>query len=165
MDSPTSVCPVPFEQRPINEYKSLEESCFFHWATLDLKGYLTGMARIIGLSLFLMGPVAADSFPPAQYPGHFALMASAGASVLLALVLLRLYLGWSYIRDRLASETVFYEETGWYDGQLWHKPPEEHAKDRLVVTYQIQPVLQRLRRTFGVLGILLFGGYILWGFL
>lgn len=32
--------------------------------------------------------------------------------------------GWSYVGDRLLSAVVPYEETGWYDGQLWVKPPE-----------------------------------------
>jgi hypothetical protein len=32
--------------------------------------------------------------------------------------------GWSYVGDRLLSAVVPYEETGWYDGQMWVKPPE-----------------------------------------
>lgn len=32
--------------------------------------------------------------------------------------------GWSYVGDRLLSAVVPYEETGWYDGQLYVKPPE-----------------------------------------
>lgn len=32
--------------------------------------------------------------------------------------------GWSYVGDRLLSAVVAYEETGWYDGQMWVKPPE-----------------------------------------
>jgi len=51
--------------------------------------------------------------------------------VLLALV--RLYLGW-YMCDRLISPTIFYEESGWYDGQTWTKPSE--VLQRLIVTYK-----------------------------
>ena len=32
--------------------------------------------------------------------------------------MLRIYLGWSYVGDRLLSAAVEYEETGWYDGQV-----------------------------------------------
>ena len=32
--------------------------------------------------------------------------------------------GWSYVGDRLLSAVIPYEETGWYDGQMWVKPPE-----------------------------------------
>jgi len=160
-----SVCPVPPEQRPINEYQNLRESWFFRWATLNFRGYLIGIAWFWSLSLLLTGPVAAVSFAPSESPGKFVLAAAAGASFLLGLTLLRLYLGWFYIRDRLLSEAVFYEETGWYDGQLWHKPPEEKAKDSLVVTYQVRPILQRLRRTFAVMTLLLSGGCLAWNFL
>lgn len=165
MNSSVSGCPVPPEQRPINEYQNLKESCFFRWATLDLRSYLVGIAWLWGLSWLLASPVAAASFPPAQYPERFMLIASAGASLILSLMLLRLYLGWSYIYDRLLRQTIFYEETGWYDGQLWVKPPEEQVKDSLIGRYQVQPVLRRLRRTFGFLGLFLCGGCVAWNFL
>jgi len=45
------------------------------------------------------------------------------------LVVLRIYLGWSYVGDRLLSAVVPYEETGWYDGQMWVKPPEVNEHD------------------------------------
>jgi len=163
--SSVPACPVPPEQLPINEYQSLRESWFFRWATLRLRSYLVGIACFWIISLLLASPVVAASFSPAECPWQFALASAAGSGLFLALPLLRLYLGWGYIRSRLSSETVFYEETGWYDGQLWIKPPEEHAKDRLVVTYQVRPILQRLKWTFSFLGVLLFGGYILWNLL
>jgi hypothetical protein len=55
------------------------------------------------------------------------------------------------------DSNVFYEESGWYDGQVWNKPTEVLTRDRLVATYQIHPLLKRMRQTFavlvGVLGI------------
>lgn len=154
-DSSASACPVPSEQQPINEYKHLSESCFFHWGTLDLTSYLAKIAWIWGIGWLIAGPVAAASFSPAKYPVKFFLSGAAGTSLLLGLALLRLYLGWHYVRDRLSSSTISYEESGWYDGQTWTKTPEVLAKDRLIVTYQVQPVLQRLKRTFGFLALLL----------
>ena len=32
--------------------------------------------------------------------------------------------GWSYVGDRLLSAVIPYEESGWYDGQMWVKPTE-----------------------------------------
>ena len=81
------------------------------------------------------------------------------------LALVRLYLGWSYVCDRLTSPTIFYEESGWYDGQTWTKPPEVLTRERLIVTYQVQPILQRLQRTFGLLALLLLAGTIAWNLL
>lgn len=40
-----------------------------------------------------------------------------------------------------------YEESGWYDGAIYAKSDEELAQHRLIVHYQIDPVLQRLRRS------------------
>lgn len=162
MNSSVSACPVPPEQRPINEYQTLKESCFFRWAAADIRKYATTLLKLWSLSWLLTGPLAAASFAPDECPLRFTLAAAAGAMVCLGLILLRLYLGWSYIYDRLLRETVFYEETGWYDGQRWAKPPDERAKDQLIGTYQVQPILQRLQRTFLGLGCVLVSGYCLW---
>lgn len=162
MQSSVSPCPVPFEQQPLNEYQELQESWFFRWSTLGLSQYIRKLFWLWGWSWIVAGPIAAASFSIAKHPAQFALMGMAGATLLLSLVLLRLYLGWTYIRSRLSNATVFYEESGWYDGQLWAKPPEMLAQDQLVVTYQIQPILKRLTQTFGVLAIALLVGSLVW---
>ena len=164
MESSVSVCPVPAEQQPINQYQELYNSWFFRWVTLDLKGYIMKLAWVWGWSWLVAGPLAAASFAPKKYFIHFFLCGTAGAGVFVALTLLRLYLGWSYVRDRLLRETIFYEESGWYDGQTWTKPPEVLTRDRLIVSYQVQPILQRLKRTFGILVLFVFGGSLIWNF-
>ena len=164
MNSSTSICPVPIEQRPINEYQELKSSWFFGWATLDLKRYVTPMVWIWGLSWIVTAPVAAVSFPPGKYLGHFLLSGAAGSSLLLILVLIRLYLGWVYVCDRLLDAHVFYEESGWYDGQTWAKPPEVLLQDQLIVTYQIKPIFSRLKYTFLILGSFFVCGSLLWNF-
>lgn len=165
MQSSISTCPVPFDQQPLNEYQELQESWYFRWSTLGLPQYIRKLLWIWSWSWLIAGPIAAASFPIAKHPAQFALMGMAGATLLLSLVLLRLYLGWTYIQSRLSDATVFYEESGWYDGQLWAKPPEMLAQDRLVVTYQIQPILKRLTQTFGMLAIGLLTGGLVWNVL
>lgn len=162
MKTSLSTCPVPPEQQPLNEYRELQDSGFFRWATLDLAHYLRRMLWFWSWSWAIAGPVAAASFSPAKHPVQFLLAGSAGAGLFLSLALLRLYLGWSYVHSRLASATVFYEESGWYDGQSWMKPVEVLAQDRLVVMYEVQPVLRRLRRTFAGLAIALLVGGLVW---
>ena len=155
-----SHCPVPSEQRPINEYKDLSTSWFYRWAALEGNAYLKPIAWIVGLSGLVVAPVAAASFPPAKYPTQFVLSGIAGASFFLGLVLIWLYCSWIYVRDRLTQATVPYEESGWYDGQLWEKPTEDVTRDRLIVTYEIQPILTRLQRTFAILGVILVGSVL-----
>lgn len=156
-----SVCPVPPEQRPVNEYQELKASWFFSWVTLTWPQYLKKLAWVWGLSWIVVGPVAAASFPPSRQFLPFLLSGGAGASFLLSLVLIRLYLGWFYVRSRLTSTRISYEESGWYDGQNWEKPPEFLAQDQLIFTYQVNPLFQRLRRTFyGLAGLFMVGGLI-----
>ncbi|NJL41493.1 MAG: CGLD27 family protein, partial [Leptolyngbyaceae cyanobacterium SM1_4_3] len=79
--------------------------------------------------------------------------------------LLRLYLGWIYGARSPVKGNYLYEESGWYDGQTWTKPEEVLQRDRLIVTYQIQPILQRLKRTFGLLVLVFLSGSFVWSFL
>ena len=161
-DTSVSICPVPDEQRPVNEYQELTESWFFSWVTLDWPAYLAKLAWVWGWSCLVSAPLAAASFAPLKYPVQFALCATAGAGFILGLALLRLYLGWFYVRSRLANPTVVYEESGWYDCQSWPKTPEVLAQDQLIVNYELEPILRRLRQTFYALTVLLVAGGLIW---
>lgn len=162
MNSSLANCPVPTEQQPLNEYEQLRTSWLFRDCVLNSQEYVKKLVWIWGLSWLVAGPVAAASFSPTKQVAHFILCGSAGASVGVVLGLLRLYLGWLYVRDRLYSTTVFYEESGWYDGQTWLKPQEVLNRDRLIVTYEIKPILQRLQFTFASLAGMFLTGTIVW---
>ncbi|MDY7012680.1 MAG: CGLD27 family protein [Cyanobacteriota bacterium] len=161
-EPPLSVCPVPSEQQPVNEYEQLKSSSLFRWTTLEAGAYTRKLIWVWLWGWFVAGPIAAASFAPARQPVRFALSGGGGALILVILVLLRLYLGWSYVRDRLVQETVFYEESGWYDGQTWPKPSEMLARDRLIVAYQVQPLLDRLKHSFGALAVIIGLGSLAW---
>lgn len=161
-DASISICPVPQEQRPLNEYQELKESWFFSWVTLDWPRYIAKLAWVCAWSCLISVPVAAASFAPAKYPAQFVLSSAAGASFILGLAVLRMYLGWFYVRSRLANPTVAYEESGWYDGQSWSKTPEVLLQDQLIVNYQLEPILRRLRQTFYGLILLFLVGGVIW---
>jgi hypothetical protein len=159
------VCPVPTEQQPLNEYQQLSESWFFRWATLDLTSYLKPIFILWLLSWLVAAPVATVSFPFQKYPLQFLLSGSLGAAIPPTFALLQLWLGWRYVRDRLSRPEIFYEESGWYDGQTWEKPEEVLQRDRLIVSYQIQPILKRLHQTFGILALIVLAGILTWNFI
>jgi hypothetical protein len=142
------LCPVPTEQQPTHEYEQLQESWLFNWATFEQGKYIRKLIWVWVWGWFLAGPITAASFSPKTDPFKFALWGNVGASILVLLMLSRLYLGWSYVRNRLCQDQVIYEESGWYDGQVWDKPQAVLQRDRLIVSYQVEPILQRLRRTF-----------------
>jgi hypothetical protein len=151
MSNSPSFCPVPREQQPINEYQELQNSWFFGWVKLELGKYITKLLWVGIWSLIITAPLAAASFPFAKYPIQFGICAIAGSSIFVMLAIARLYLGWIYVKNRLYGESIFYEESGWYDGQTWIKTPEILTRDRLLVSYEIQPILKRIQTTFFVL--------------
>lgn len=161
-ESSVEFCPVPTEQRPINEYEELKNSWFFRWATLTELGYWRKLGWVWLCGWFIGGPISAASFAPAKYPLQFTLCGSAAAGVFVVLVLLRLYLGWCYVSDRLSQGKISYEESGWYDGQIWQKPDSMLARDRLVVTYEVKPILNRLKRTALILAAFVVLGTVIW---
>lgn len=140
-------CPVPEEQQPVNEYETLKGSWFFGWATLEKSKYWQKLSSVCLLIWIITSPIAAASFLPQNHPLLFLVSGVLGTTFLFGLILLRLYLGWFYIRDRLNSTKISYEESGWYDGQVWQKTPEEITRDRLILSYQVEPILQRLQQT------------------
>ncbi|KAG6547682.1 hypothetical protein Mapa_011132 [Marchantia paleacea] len=147
-------CVVPREQQPVNEYQDLTQSLLFPWATDDIWKYVLRLAAIGGLSTLVIGwPVSAVSINASQEPVKCAVGALSGGLGASTLAVVRLYLGWAYVGNRLFSATVEYEETGWYDGEVWVKPPEVLARDRLLAYYKVKPALRRLKVTLVCLAV------------
>lgn len=165
MSTSSSFCPVPKEQQPINEYQELQDSWFFGWAKLAPFKYIIKLIWVGIWSLIVTAPLAEASFPIAKHPLQFSIWAIGGSLVFIALAAIRLYLGWIYIKSRLYSEAIFYEESGWYDGQTWEKTPEILTRDRLLASYEVQPILNRIQLTLiTVIGLVGFGTVLLWFF-
>lgn len=108
-------------------------------------------ALFIGVPVAWFGAVGFDSEPVRRVLG-----AAASGVLVVTLVVVRMYLGWAYVGNRLLSATVEYEETGWYDGQIWVKTAEVLARDRLLGAYSVKPVLNRLKLTLVALAASLF---------
>ncbi|KAI7743680.1 hypothetical protein M8C21_004128 [Ambrosia artemisiifolia] len=152
---PETDCPVPPEQQPINEYQSLSTSSPFSWASGDFVEYCSrlvatgaGFALFVGLPVSWYGSVGVGWEPVQRVLGA---VCSGLFAVTVAVV--RMYLGWAYVGNRLLSATVEYEETGWYDGQVWVKTAEVLARDRLLGSFTVKPVLNRLKNTLVALAI------------
>jgi hypothetical protein len=153
--SSVNFCPVPREQQPIHEYEQLKESWLFNWGTLAIGQYGRKIAWVAFWSWLLVTPLAMSLFAPLQESLKFTLASFIGMNLLTGLFLSRIYLGWQYVRNRLRSDRIFYEESGWYDGQTWLKPTTMLNRDRLIVSYEIEPILIRLRKTYGLIAALL----------
>ncbi|MEI7665953.1 MAG: CGLD27 family protein [Synechococcaceae cyanobacterium ELA263] len=151
-------CPVPPEQRPLREYEQLLRSWFFIWPS----GQPRSLFKPLLISwLLALGPtllVSSGSLSLRHDPPRLLLAAAAAALLLPLFLLLRQWLGWSYVQRRLVAIEVAYEESGWYDGQIWQKPVAWRQQDLLVATHQVKPVLQRLQRVILLTVALLLAG-------
>mmetsp|Transcript_45259 Transcript_45259/g.75507 ORF Transcript_45259/g.75507 Transcript_45259/m.75507 type:complete len:321 (+) Transcript_45259:101-1063(+) len=139
---------VPFDQRPVNELKNLQTASLYSWGELTDGEYFRKLLGLwIGFFVLIAGPISAQTYPYETQPLQFALAGGCGALVPVVFCTLRIYLGWSYVGDRLLSAVVEYEETGWYDGQIWVKSPEVLSRDRLLGSYKVKPILGRAKNT------------------
>lgn len=153
MSTLKNICPVPFDQQPLNEFYALKSSCFFSFFGFQLNKYFYRIISFCFISIVLFTPLILVSI---SFSWDLFIFDELFCTILfLGLVLVRLYLGWSYVVSRLFSATVFYEESGWYDGQIWIKTPEMLTKDRLIGTYYILPLLQRIKYTLIVISVFL----------
>lgn len=73
------------------------------------------------------------------------MLSSISSTSILTIVFLRVYLGWNYVYQRLIQATIAYEESGWYDGQIWVKTTEALIQDRLIGKYELLPILTKLK--------------------
>lgn len=101
-------CPVPPEQQPINEYQNLSTSFPFSWASGDLIEYCSRLiatgssfALLVGLPVASVGALGAQSEPLKQ-----SLYAVSSGFLVVTLAVVRMYLGWAYVGNRLLSATV-----------------------------------------------------------
>ena len=145
MNISKDLCPVPFDQQPLNEFYALKNSYFFSFFGMNNRHYLYSIILFFSLPIIVSG-LFTTIFNRYEWLKLFILF-SIGSIVILTLILVRLYLGWSYVIKRLLSASIFYEESGWHDGQIWIKTPEMLTKDRLIADYYIEPFLRRVRYT------------------
>lgn len=139
-----TICPVPLNQRPLNEFNNIRNSWIVSWPFLERSVFY----RKLIFSWFIITPISCTISYGSDYLKNniFDLFfVSFTASLAFPILLLmRQWLSWIYIYKRLNSETIEYEESGWYDGQIWEKPIEWRAKDLLIAQHQIKPILNHL---------------------
>ena len=138
------ICPVPNNQRPLNEFNSVKNSWIISWPLLEKNIFY----RNLLISWFVIIPISSIISYGSDYLKNDILnltFTSITVSLIFPIMLLlRQWLSWLYIYKRLNSEKIEYEESGWYDGQIWEKPIDWRSKDMLIAQYQVKPILNHL---------------------
>ena len=153
-------CPVPNEQQPTNEYIELSKSKVFSWPK-SKKLLLLVLFKfwIVAFIIFLVISSGSVYFKTSIL--KYVLLSFFSSLVVPLLISIRLYLGWNHVFNRLISERVEYEESGWYDGQVWIKPLVLKEKESLIASIEVKPILKNLIQVFSIILVLALSGILL----
>ena len=155
-----SLCPVPKEQRPTIEFIELSKSTIFSWPKTK-KTLILNLIKfwIAAFVLFLI--ISSGSIYFKTHLFRYVLLSFFSSLSIPFLISFRLYLGWNHVFKRLTSEKVEYEESGWYDGQVWIKPLVLKEKESLIASIEVKPILKNLIQIFSVNLALALSGILL----
>ena len=155
-----SICPVPKEQQPTNEFIELSKSIIFSWPKTKKSLILILIKFWVGaFALFLLISSGSVYFKTSLI--KYILLSFFSSLSIPLLIIIRLYLGWKHVFKRLTSERVEYEESGWYDGQVWIKPLVLKEKESLIATIEVKPILNNLIQIFSIILVLALSGILL----
>ena len=155
-----SKCPVPKEQQPINEYIELSKSKIFSWPKTKKSLILVLFKFWIG-SFVLFIIISSGSIYFETSTLKYVLLSFFSSLSVPILISIRLYLGWNHVFKRLISERVEYEESGWYDGQVWMKPLVLKEKESLIASIEVKPILNNIIQIFSIISVLALSGILL----
>jgi hypothetical protein len=146
---------VPKDQIPAVEYIQLKNSLEFTWTTQGIIPFFKTILLISGVIILLLALVFSYKTDIETHKVEFLIKIGISSTTILICIMLRFYLAWEYIYTRLNLATITYEESGWYDGQVWIKPRESLLKDKLIATYEVLPITKRLKSSLILLLCLL----------
>ena len=155
-----SKCPVPREQPPTNEFIELSKSKIFSWPKTK-KSLILVLIKFWLVSFALFIVIAYGSIYLKSSILKYILLSFFSSLAIPLLISIRLYLGWNHIFKRLNSEKIEYEESGWYDGQVWIKPLVLKEKESLIATIEVKPILRNLIQIFSIISTIVLSGILL----
>ena len=153
-------CPVPREQQPTNEFIELSKSVIFSWPKTKKSLIFVLIKFWVGAFILFIVISSGSIYFKTSLLKYVLLSFFCSLSIPL-LISIRLYLGWNHVFKRLTSERVEYEESGWYDGQIWIKPLVLKEKESLIASNEVKPILKNLIQIFSIFLALTLSGVLL----
>ena len=155
-----SQCPVPSEQQPTNEFIELSKSKIFSWPK-SKKSLIFALIKFWIGTFIIFLVISSGSIYFKSSLLKYILLSFFSSLAIPLLISIRLYLGWNHVFKRLNSEKVEYEESGWYDGQVWIKPLVLKEKESLIASIEVKPILKNLIQISSILSVLALLGILL----
>ena len=153
-------CPVPKDQQPTNEFIELSKSVIFSWPK-NKKSLALILTKFWVGSFVLFLVISSGSIYFKTSLLKYILLSFFSSLSIPLLITIRLYLGWNHVFKRLTSERVEYEESGWYDGQVWIKPLVLKEKESLIASKEVKPILKNLVQIFSIILVIALSGILL----
>ena len=153
-------CPVPKDQQPTNEFIELSKSVIFSWPKNKKSLALILIKFWVGAFVIFLVISSGSIYFKTSLLKYILLSFFSSLSIPL-LIIIRLYLGWNHVFKRLTSERVEYEESGWYDGQVWIKPLVLKEKESLIASKEVKPILKNLVQIFSIILVIALSGILL----
>jgi hypothetical protein len=154
------LCPIPEEQKPIVEYIQLKENetitvfltFFFSIFSIFFKNRrIKGKAgrkniSVVFLFLFVSSIFFLFFFLKVQnlFFNYFLFILIESIFFLFFITFFR----WKKVENDLLKANIEYEESSWYDTQIWEKPFSLLKNDNLLTTQRIQPIIQKMFLVF-----------------
>ena len=155
-----SQCPVPKEQQPTNEFIELSKSIIYSWPKTKKSLILVLIKFWVGTFILFLVISSGSIYFKTSLIKYILLSFFSSLSIPL-LISVKLYLGWNHVFKRLISERVEYEESGWYDGQVWIKPLVLKEKESLIASIEVKPILKNLIHIFSIISVIALSGILL----
>lgn len=154
------LCSLPDNQKPINSYIEMKENPFLNWIFLSAQKYAIQIAKFLLLFLFISLGACIGIFGKKNLLG---ISLSILGSISLTIILIALIgFQWFGIMERFQQSQILYEESSWFDSQIWEKPYFLLKNDRLIRKQRIFPFAKRSAKIFCVfLVIYIFSIFVL----
>lgn len=139
-------CSLPEDHKPIQEYIEAKENPFFRIVFYSSKKYFRtfltfGSILFFSFFFFLFFTIK-TTFSNYFFNSFYFTI------VTYCIFLISLVLRWNEINNHFSQSHLFYEESSWFDTQIWEKPFFLLKSDKLVSFQKIRPILQRLFLSF-----------------
>lgn len=182
-------CPIPEEQKPINNYIRLKEENNINWTLLTPENYKKKVTKIffvgilfsfLGQLLFLSPKIVNFFFFQISSCWNNFLVCTKGvvfipnnqfisqifenSFLFLTVFFFCFFRFWKEINNTLQQSYLLYEEGSWYEIERWEKPLFLIKNDRLLGSQRVSSIQARLLNSFMIF-LSLFLGIFLVSFL
>jgi len=141
------LCPIPDDQKPINQYFSLKENILFNLLGINKTNYFYKILINYILFFILITPF---TFLFKLNKEIFLFNSLFSINTILIFFIINFVL-WLQLLNQFRNARLFYEEGSWYDGQFWEKPIELIKNDKLIIQQKIKPIIKRIIKAITLL--------------